>query len=300
MNLIITRVLKYGGSNDYLTTLINYLGRDNVILILFEKNDIDYLKNNVQFQSLKYYFIPIPTRVDIRFTLRKKNLIDIYKYLFVYIKLIFICNVNSINKIFISVISQSSFLYFFTYPFISLFYVFHSEPKYLDAYSKYLRIEKYLTIKKQIITVSNSNKLLIIDRWKICENLNFINVVYNPINAFKNHFVERKYKKIKIVLTLGHVESYKNPFSWINIAKDMTSLFKDVYFLWIGDGSLFNECIDTVAEHRQIIFLGYRSNVSKYLEIADIYFLKWYTIEISYKNQKVNDLINNYIILKNI
>jgi glycosyltransferase involved in cell wall biosynthesis len=80
-----------------------------------------------------------------------------------------------------------------------------------------------------------------------------------------------------MVTTLGHVETYKNPFVWIEVARKCIENNPSIKlsFVWAGDGTLFNDCVKKVNSYglnREIRFIGPASNTSELLCRTDIYF----------------------------
>ena len=131
-----------------------------------------------------------------------------------------------------------------------------------------------LSPDKQIITVSASSKAAIEAYWfkgKIKAN---VKLVYN--------FYEPKYKSIytssstdsKKILTIGSCEVFKNPFFFIECAKQIIDTEKEyaIEFLWAGNGSLLEECRRRVNGYPQIKFLGNVQNVEELYAQAVIYF----------------------------
>ncbi|PKA02442.1 glycosyltransferase, partial [Leptospira ellisii] len=61
------------------------------------------------------------------------------------------------------------------------------------------------------------------------------------------------------VYTFGHVEEYKSPFLWIEIAKSVSERIPSE-FVWYGEGSLLEECRLRTQGFSNIQFLGWKKN----------------------------------------
>ena len=157
-------------------------------------------------------------------------------------------------------------LFFYNYPLI---YILHTYPPKFSWKTKlFFSIPRYFLSKnKRIYTVSFFAKNRILDYWIIKNK--YVEVIYNSFHNDDNNTSERCEKKI--ILTLGHLEKYKNPFLWIKIAKAITSKYSNVEFIWLGEGKLFDSCIALIKNHKNIKFLGYQSNVGEYYKKAYLY-----------------------------
>jgi glycosyltransferase involved in cell wall biosynthesis len=106
-----------------------------------------------------------------------------------------------------------------------------------------------------------------------------IDRIYNSsvLPGMKNIFNTTSSGEVN-VLTVGHVEDYKNPFLWVDVAKIvMQNSPADcvIRFLWVGEGSLLEECrikVDALGLTSRIKFAGPSSSVAEFYEAADIYF----------------------------
>jgi len=78
----------------------------------------------------------------------------------------------------------------------------------------------------------------------------------------------------KTVLTIGHMEPWKNPEFWLNVALQVTGKDPEAKFIWAGSGSLMQEIrkgIPNELEDR-IELAGYQENVRGLLSAAAVYF----------------------------
>ena len=76
-----------------------------------------------------------------------------------------------------------------------------------------------------------------------------------------------------IILTLGHVERYKNPQTWIRVALKVRDVRPDAKFIWAGNGSLLRIFWNlSYNVQKDISFIGYQKDVDKLYKEATIYF----------------------------
>jgi glycosyltransferase involved in cell wall biosynthesis len=126
------------------------------------------------------------------------------------------------------------------------------------------------------LTVSNSNKNLIIINWQVSKKKQaFIKVVYNCAleheGAMRDEAVIHKENKL-CVITSGQVIEYKNPAIWIEVARTVTKLRPGVSFLWLGNGPLMETYQSSVQNDERISFKAAVPNIFEYLNTADIYY----------------------------
>lgn len=74
------------------------------------------------------------------------------------------------------------------------------------------------------------------------------------------------------VLTVGHLQSWKNPELWAQVASKLAAEYENVTFYWAGLGEMFNEIQEKVKAYNNIKLLGFISNLEKYYKMTDIYF----------------------------
>lgn len=79
----------------------------------------------------------------------------------------------------------------------------------------------------------------------------------------------------KMVLTIGHLNDYKNPQTWILVVKKVLTMRPDIRFVWVGDGDAFEALhleINQLGLEKQVFLPGYYQNVDDYYNRATIYF----------------------------
>lgn len=82
-------------------------------------------------------------------------------------------------------------------------------------------------------------------------------------------------EKPSIVLTIGHVASFKNPDTWLNVAERVVTRCPDVRFVWLGGGEMLETMRAQVRElglDSRIEFAGYSDDVRSYFRKTVVYF----------------------------
>jgi glycosyltransferase involved in cell wall biosynthesis len=121
---------------------------------------------------------------------------------------------------------------------------------------------------KRIYAVSDYVKQSILKFWNIPSQ--YVSVIYNSYRLDPTILVNKPVEP-KIVLTLGHVTEYKNPLLWLKIAKEVTSVKKDVEFLWLGEGDMLDQLQGLTKNLRNINFVGHKDNIRDYYQKAYLY-----------------------------
>jgi glycosyltransferase involved in cell wall biosynthesis len=157
-----------------------------------------------------------------------------------------------------------------------MIYILHTVPSEGLDPPLALLVKYALSSKKKILTVSKyaENKILQIWFHKRIK-MSHVNYIHNATVAPKKLDYDGQFP-VKTVLTMGHLVEYKNPKLWLRIAREVIRTLKrgTVRFVWLGQGPLYNDCIEylTEAEKDSIIFFGYCANPQKYLCEAKVYF----------------------------
>lgn len=137
-----------------------------------------------------------------------------------------------------------------------------------------IKIERILVKQfNKVIHVSNEEEKHGLDN-KIVKKENST-VIYNGID---NELIQQKpvEKNEKVVINIARVDEQKNPKAFIEFAENyLEKVNTNVKFIYIGDGPLLEECRNLVCSlglSKNIEFLGYRTDVRKYLEKSRLYF----------------------------
>ena len=274
--IIIAKLFEFGGSNSHLKTIIKYFGAENVILILDDTEQAKYLSQIDISNSLQVKIVSrLRAYAHLIYPSQLSNIKEFLGLLTSLSTVLFLCVKNRSSSLTISVVEPEKYLYLLWLPFIRVTYIVHTTPqrKY-TAFTSYT-CNSVLGRKKQLITVSKSNKELICENWDICgQKRGFVKVIYNCINqeAANTVVVAAPGTELKTVVTMGHVASYKNPAVWLQVAQNITVADKNVRFLWLGNGPLWEEFDTKTTNDQQIHFLGTVNNPESYLERAVIYY----------------------------
>lgn len=258
--LLIPEVSISGGTGTFVKQLLNVhseLKIETIVLLsesLAETNLIFYL------EDLGVSWVLIPDR---------KPFQSIAYFSLVYEFTQYSSHIKAINPDLIVCSTGTLGLNFFPF-FCSrpLVYILHSYPCKIKWWEwPVFQIPKVLSSPSRIIyTVSEYSKKMILNYWDVKEKN--IYVIYSSTTL---KTIGRKELKNKIVLTLGHVVDYKNPFKWIEIAKYITESHPDTEFVWLGEGQLLEQCILETSEYPRIRFMGYTPTPEKYYVDAYLY-----------------------------
>lgn len=266
---IISRFAKMGGTRTFYNNFINYcIQNDYTPYIIFTSNvlssdQIKLLKEN----NIHYKILDDNPRLSImrRYFQNMYILCLAIKYILKY----------RIKKVVFTqwdLISDLPTLLLLLLKIDIRFFV-HSDATGVNRYKMLFKIVKYafskLIKKNLILTVSNYNKNKILSTWSA--DANNVKVLYNFSNLTNVKSNEHKMKNEQIVLTLGHVNDYKNPELWLEVAKKVTKQRENTKFIWAGEGNLFNEYKYKTKNDSQIEFLGFIEDVSNLYKHADLY-----------------------------
>jgi glycosyltransferase involved in cell wall biosynthesis len=172
-------------------------------------------------------------------------------------------------------VAPEKHLYLLWMPFSKVIYILHTTPD--KKYTSFTSYTCNVTLgkRKKMITVSNSNKDLICENWNISDKKKpLIYVIYNCVieNELNGENKGPVENKEQYIVTLGHVVSYKNPSLWLEVAKSVTAMRKQVHFIWLGNGPLWHDFKDATLENKRITFQGSVSDPDAYLKNAIIYY----------------------------
>lgn len=263
----------FGGTRTYLLELLKLYKEKNFQIFLFlpKKVDADIL---IEFQRLNIIVIKNPFKYFEEIKLFKffpvSLILNFLEALFAQLKIqpdgVTISTGNPTHFLGIPLFFSHSLLILHTYP--------HCSNKQFLSSSV---IKAFIKKNKRILTVSHYSKNMIEQCWNPKKKYDYIHFIHN-FSIFEDFHTESSNidtnKPIKI-LTIGHVEKYKNPNFWINIALQISQISQlNCEFLWIGDGTLLESCRNLLKEHKtdRIKFIGYRKDVLHFLKDCDIYF----------------------------
>lgn len=151
------------------------------------------------------------------------------------------------KKVILSVVNPGNFFTILTLP--ESIYILHTIPyQALSDYQKWLITNS----KAHFVAISEFMSKQLRGQWQIPHN-QIVNIS-NPVSID----IAKSPKKVvkNIILSIGHLEEYKNPILWIKIAQLVTKHHPQVEFVWLGDGPLLETCLVEAASNPQIKFLG--------------------------------------------
>jgi glycosyltransferase involved in cell wall biosynthesis len=123
-------------------------------------------------------------------------------------------------------------------------------------------VNRYKSIDCRVVNSSKSQVIHTMLDLKPYTTNNFnISDIKNVFNIPENSF---------IVLQVCSLVSKKRPQDFIDIAKKILINDKDIYFILVGDGPLFNSLQKTILNIPNILILGPRFDIDKIMSISDI------------------------------
>ena len=274
--LLVPEFSMYGGTMNYFIRLLEFYKNNkyDLVVVISNKQYDEKTELLIKQYGCKHYIIRERRKGIFRFLdfFPFNILNDIYTILPIYLKekpdMIVVS--NGTPGMFISLILlPSKFLYVFhTYPLKSKSFV-------LTIIQK-MFLGLFLNSKKRLMTVSEYSKQQILKYWVINNKKDYIDVIYNSTKNIQSFTMNKNEIGSYIILTLGHVEWYKNPKIWIDVARNVIPKRPnmDIRFIWAGDGSLIDECRNLVSlsESENIKFIGYYEKVDSLYNDCIIYF----------------------------
>lgn len=105
--------------------------------------------------------------------------------------------------------------------------------------------------------------------------INFNDYFFNSL--FRNE-LRKKYELEgkKILLNVGRLSKVKNQTFLIKVMKEVIKKDRNVVLIIIGEGECYDELIDIINNNTlndNVLLLGYKSNVEKYLSMSDLFLL---------------------------
>jgi len=273
--LLLPEFTKSGGCRTYFFYILEYFYNNKFkVIVLLNEKDIDLEISDIlqkyQFEIELIYFKYKDFKFE-NFFFSALNIRPL-KYLYVETKYF----LNLIKKIkpstlFLSLRNTEGYISVMLLP-IKVIYMIHSVPWNKQDRIKKLILNAFLSHNKLILTVSNYSKQIILQNWlekKTCEHVVYIYNYYEPKETSKNTVNDNNIR----ILTLGNVVDYKNPYFWLEVAKNISNKYGvKVEFIWAGEGDLLEEFIEKTKHTKSIKFIGYSERVDYLYSITDIYF----------------------------
>ncbi len=279
--LLIAEFGKFGGTRTYFQQLLCFFkksGFDTIVVLsddqvdceirlFLSSNNIDYeiIKDSLSlFVSRRKFWRKLPFLL-LQDYIRIRRLKNLYRA-----DAVVISN-GSPWQNFGGIFLRGIFIYIMhTYPLPQL-----SRISFLNYLYKKL-FSFFISKKRRILTVSNfSNEM--IEKCLASRTWEFIDMIYNTVDDDKEVYFEKRKRQIPVVvLTLGHVVEYKNPFFWISVAEKVSKRIGEekVRFIWAGEGQSLEECVASVKRRnlKNVDFIGFKQTVQTLYKDCDIYF----------------------------
>lgn len=257
-----------GGTKSYFLNLLEFIKS-------FDNNRVIYLKQRSSLSQLDVEKIEKIASIEYLPKYYTQDNLKKFPILFSIFRILF-CFSKGVkyDKI---IVSTGNYFHFLSFCFFNknLFYVLHTYPSsvkenFLKKFIKKKLFQFYNLFRFKLITVSDFSKKQILEYTHF--NLDKLFVVHNYVN--NQNFNRTNLIKNKTVLTIGHIEEWKNPRLWISVAEKICRRRNDIFFIWVGDGSLKDVMKDLTLPSLsdKIKWVGNSNNVSKFYETATIYF----------------------------
>jgi glycosyltransferase involved in cell wall biosynthesis len=275
--LLVAEYGKNGGTRTYFISLLKFLKKQEYnVTVLMNNSEADpevdslILAQDFKTLSVNFDFWCIDLN-NPPIGLTKKQLIS-YQLR----EMLFWCKIlrqQSFSAIVFSVGNPELYLYAFLLP-VNIRYILHTQPvKLADKFKRWM-LTHSLSAEKQIVTVSVSSKVAIENCWMQSESSEYLKVVHNFYEPQFKEYSMQNLNLIKRILSIGSCEAYKNPFLFIDCAKQIIDrkIKENLEFYWAGEGSLLDICRSKVKNYPQIKFEGHIENVEKLYNASAIYF----------------------------
>ena len=273
--LLLADFTGYGGTKSYFLILADYLiNKQKPLRVILSSRqsltDQEYERfnlHNIQISYLPGFLLS----KNLWLTKFRINKLFQFLYLFFAVK-------GPYEKV---IVSTGHSFYFLTGAWIwgkKFYYILHTYPQGSPSlFTKYisgLRSAWYSRMTKRgfsFITVSHSSARAIRDLVGLSDIRFPLQVVYTPCLYGQSRLVQGDSNTI---VTLGHLEKWKNPEFWLQVALSVARQNDEVSFVWAGTGTLTKEIGRQIPDELQsrIRLAGYVENVHDLLSKAAIYF----------------------------
>lgn len=273
--LLVAEYGEFGGARTYFISLLHFLKEqcyevtilDNLNLrdIEIEKlvKDLGFTWHSVNFDFWGINFQQRPVGVSIN-AMSQQLLNELLFFARLLLK-------GRYSDLIFTVAYPGKHLHSIIFP-VNILYISHTPVTvYGDMFTR-IWVKCFLSKSRKIITVSKSALSDIYKFWfdgKIVKHVHFVYNYYSPKFNMQSH---EKRKDSLTVLTIGSLETYKNPFYFIQVAQKILENLPSVKFIWAGEGSLMDECQKRVKNMPTVQFVGHVNNVETLYEQATVYF----------------------------
>lgn len=266
-----------GGTRTYFFNVIDYLLKNNKKFSCYLPEDQcdteieEYFRKN----AVAYYLKKGGFKLDVQegFS-RKIQLKNVWKLIQAVVDVQRILKKSATNKIIISTAYNDEYAYFFLLNVKKLLFINHTLAYYKTNHVNNQIFNLCLSHTKKLIGVSQCSIDSMINYYGILQSKKeHCEFLYN-YSDFKMDSGKRLTNMTNFTITtIGHIEGYKNPFLWIEIAKQLivNNPNYNFKFIWAGEGSLMEQCKQKVESFENIYFIGATKKIYELLLETDIY-----------------------------
>jgi glycosyltransferase involved in cell wall biosynthesis len=156
------------------------------------------------------------------------------------------------------------------------FYIVHTYPHGIRSsiFSRRAMPES-LPVTAQVVTVSQFAKRRVLDEWNLEARVADVYCIYSTAGPTleSSDLAER----CETVLTVGHVEPYKDPLGWIEVGARVLKRAPHMQtsFVWAGEGGLLTKCqrrVERLGLQDRIRFIGPVQDVAPLYRDCSVYF----------------------------
>lgn len=266
-----------GGTRTYFLHVIDFLVKNNKRFCCYlpehqcDAEIEDYLKKNAVTYYLKKKGFKLAVREGYS---RKIQLKNIWQLIQATVDVQRIVKKAGTNKLIISTAYNDEYAYFFLLNVKKLLFINHTLAYYKSNSVNNQIFNLCLSDTKKLIGVSECSIHSMINYYGILQShKDHCEFLYNYSDFKMDSVKNLKNKSDYTITTIGHLESYKKPFLWIEIAKQLIINNTDYHFkfIWAGEGSLLEECKQKVEGLENFYFVGATKEVYNILLQTDIY-----------------------------
>lgn len=276
--IVLTDFQGYGGTKSYFFNLLKYLSAKNVRLHVVLRSDASLSPEELDGMSAYgvekistwpwYLHIPVFKKLKLNgvaggFFLLVLKMRDDYENIIIS---------TGTPGLFLSssIVWGGNALYILhTYP--------HGNVSRISEIANIIRayfIKQGLNRGFRILTVSRYAKKAIESSWLGGESHENVRFIYNTARKSCANEASVISQQVSRVVTLGHVEWYKNPDFWLKVALEVSSQAPHVEFIWGGAGSMLDQLRQKIPANlkESVRFIGRVDEPASVLPGACIYF----------------------------
>ena len=138
----------------------------------------------------------------------------------------------------------------------------------------FVQTEAGATIWEKVIGISEKNmEILPNPPFIVYENFSLISDLQSNVNE-TNFIISKVLNGNRLVLSIGHLDEYKNPRVWLDCALKATAVDSNYIFVWVGDGPMYDEIQRLVKKNKNIFLLGRlnQNNIRELYENSWLFF----------------------------